>query len=70
MCSVEKVLLEISQNLQKTPVPDSLFLIKCFPLIFAKFPRTSIFTQRLWWLLLHVISREHHSISQVSTKLW
>ena len=27
-CCVKKVLLQISQNSQKTPVPESLYLIK------------------------------------------
>ena len=54
---MKKVFLEISQNSQKIPVQKSGLLKKrlwrrCFPVNFAKFLRTPVFTEGLWWLLL------------------
>ena len=59
MCSVKKVFLEMSQNSQETPVPESFFNkvaslrpkpqaslesdAKCFPVNFAKSLRMSFF---------------------------
>ena len=66
-CSVKKVLLEISLNLQENTCARASFLIilqapatllkkkfwrMCFPVNFAKFLRTPILTEHLWWLLL------------------
>ena len=66
--SVKKVFLEISQNSQENTCARVLFSIKlrppatllkkrlwhrCFPLNFAKFLRTSFFTEHLWWLPLN-----------------
>ena len=31
---------------------------KCFPVNFAKFPRTPFFTEHLWWLLLFIAGKE------------
>ena len=44
MCSVEKVLLEISQNLQKTPVPGPLFY-KVFSFEFCEISKNIYFYQ-------------------------
>ena len=68
MCSVKKVLLEISQNSQENTCARVCFLIKlqawgqqlyykrlwhmCSPLNFLKFLRTSFFTEHFRWLLL------------------
>ena len=66
--SVKKVFLEFSQNSQENTCARVFFLIKlrppatllkkrlwhgCFPLNFAKFFRTSFFTEHLWWLPLN-----------------
>ena len=66
----EKEFLEISQNSQENTRARVSFLIKlqaapatslkrrlwhrCFPVNFAKFLRTSFFTEHLWWLLLYI----------------
>ena len=58
-CPVKKVFLEISQ--ENTCTRDSFLITllekslwhKCFPVNFAKFLRTPIFTEHLRWLLLH-----------------
>ena len=69
-CSVEKVFVELSQNLQESTCPRASFLIKlqasaslnkrlwhkCYLVNFAKFLRTPIFTELLWWLLLNYIA--------------
>ena len=52
-CSVKKVFLEISQNLQENTCGRVSFLIK---LHFAKFLRTPSFIEHLWWLLLKCLS--------------
>ena len=52
--------LEISQNPQKTPVPEVCNFIKkeilaqCFPVNFVNFLRTPFIIEHLWWLLLSV----------------
>ena len=64
-CSVKKVFLEILQNSQENTCARVSFLIKLqatllkkrlwhrsFPVNFAKFRRTPIFTEQLRWLLL------------------
>ena len=67
-CSVKKVFLEISENSQENTCVRVSFLIKlqaapatllkkrlwhrCFPVNFAKFPRTPFLKEHLWWLLL------------------
>ena len=64
----EKVLLEISQNHRKTPVPEPFFKLCCkhqlatflkkrlwhkrFPVNFARFLRTLFLTEHLRWLIL------------------
>ena len=68
-CSVKKVFLEILQNSQGNVCARVSFSIKlqapitllkkrlwhrCFPVNFAKFLRTTFFTEHLWWLLLHI----------------
>ena len=71
MCAVENVFLEISQNSQKNTCARVSFLIKlpevcncnfierlwhrCFPVNFAKFLRTSFFTEQLRWLRVSLI---------------
>ena len=79
-CSVEKVLLEISQNLQEMPVPESLFnkvagsstLLKrglwyrCFSVTFVKFLRTPFFLEHLWWLFLYNVLDHESYHCQVS----
>ena len=67
-CSVKKLFLEISQNLQENTCA-SLFLNKVvrpvtllkkrlwhryFPVNFPKFLRTPLFIEHIWWLLLEV----------------
>ena len=67
-CSVKKIFLEISQNLQKNICARASFLImlqasalqlylkrlwhRCFLVNFVKFLRTPFHTKHLWWLLL------------------
>ena len=67
-CSLKKVFLEISQNSQENTCGRVSLLIKlglgpatllkkilwhrCFHVNFAKFLRTPLFTEHLWWLLL------------------
>ena len=61
-CSVRKVLLEIRQNSQENTCGRVSFSIKlqallkkrlrCFPVNFAKFPRTPFLIEHLRWLLL------------------
>ena len=59
----KKVLLKFRKIHKKTPVPESLFYWnfiekesllwhRCFPVNFAKFSRTPLFTKHLRWLLL------------------
>ena len=70
-CSVKKVFLEISQNLQKNTCdfketeasclrPATLFKKglwhRCFPVNFVKFLKTPFLTEHLWWLLLSIKS--------------
>ena len=54
--SVEKVFLKSSPNSQENTCARASFLIKlehrCFPDNFAKFLRTPLFIEHLWWLLL------------------
>ena len=51
-----KGILKSSQNSQEKTFPRVFFLVKlghrCFPDNFAKFLRTSLFIEHLWWLLL------------------
>ena len=63
-CSVEKVFLEISQNLQESTCARASFLIKAcnfikketlaqvFSCEFCEISNNTIFTEHLWWLLL------------------
>ena len=61
-CSVKKLFLAISQNSQDYTWARVSFLTlvkkrlwhRCFPVNFAKFPRTSFLTEHLRWLLLIV----------------
>ena len=63
MCSVKKVFLEISQNSQENTYVSvwSATLLKkrlwhrCFPVNFAKFLRTTFFTEHLWRLILNLL---------------
>ena len=56
-CPVKKLFLRISQNSQENTCARVSFLIKkrlrhrCFPVNFAKFPRTPFIIEHLWWLL-------------------
>ena len=63
-CSVKMVFLEILQNSQENTCAGVSFLIKlrarglrkrlwhrCFPVNFAKFLRTPLIIEQLWWLL-------------------
>ena len=72
-CSIKKVFLEISQNLQENTCARVSFLIKlqawpttllkkrlwqrCFPVNFVKFLRRPFFTEHLRWLLLKTLLR-------------
>ena len=71
-CSIKKLFSEISQNSQENICARVSFLIKlqtsatllkrrlwrrCFPVNFAKFLRTTLFTEHLRWLLLQKIIR-------------
>ena len=66
-CSVKKVFLEISRNSQENTcarvsllqaAPAALLKKRlwhsCFPVNSAKFLRTPLFTEHLWWLLLEL----------------
>ena len=69
-CSVKKLFLKTLQNLQETPVPESLLIKlqapsatllkkrlwhRCFPVNLAKFLRTRFFIEHFRWLLLILI---------------
>ena len=68
-CSVEKVFLELSQNLQESTCPRASFLIKlqasaslnkrlwhkCYLVNFAKFLRTPIFTELLLYPFVYTL---------------
>ena len=61
-CSVKKVFLEISQNSQEIPVPETPATLlkrrlwhRCFSVNFTKFLRTHFFTEHLWWLRLCIL---------------
>ena len=66
-CSVKKMFLEISKNSQENTCARVSSLIKkrlwhlCFPVSFAKFPRTPFLTEHLWWLLLWLIKLTEES---------
>ena len=83
-CSVEKVFLEISQNSQENTCARVSFtrpatLLKkrlwhrCFPVNFAKFLRTPLFTKHLRRLLLimlvYTCKRENQSFELISWHL-
>ena len=73
-CSVKKLLLEISQNSQENACARVSFLISLlkrrlwhlfFPVNFARFLRTTFFTEHLGWLLLGVeIHRDNQLFSR------
>ena len=68
--------LEISQNSQKSTCARVSFLMKltllkkrpwhrCFPVNFAKFLRTTFYTEHFWRLLLKVLLRFSHFLNQL-----
>ena len=88
-CSVKKVFLKISQNSQENTCTRVSFLIKLqrpttslkqrlwhrsFPVNFAKFLRTPIFIEHLWWLLLKLslllIHTCHSACLNLSNRDW
>ena len=50
-CSIKKLFIKISQNSQENTCARVFFFLK---VNFAKFLRTPIFIEHLWWLLLFV----------------
>ena len=86
MCFVKKVFLEISQKSQENTCARESFLIKlqawpatllkkslwhrCFPVNFAKFPRTPSFTERLQRLLLLLLWRWIRTINNCNKEIF
>ena len=52
-CSIKKGFLEISASTWPANLLKMRLWHRCFPVNFAKFLRTSFFTERLQWLLLN-----------------
>ena len=69
-CFVKKMFLEIAQNSQKTPEPESLFLVIKNEIHFKYFRRTFPLLERLFWRRLPYLANTWTKSNDVQDGIW